>query len=83
MRAGSERGGRRIRLLAAVGLLAGCAMTQTIVDKMQVEPLSPTPFHQQLDTKQQCMHCHTELAAAPAVPHPDYKNCAACHVAQP
>ena len=71
------RGGLRVLGFAAV--IAGCAMTRTIVDKMNAEPLSPAPFHQQLTDKQQCMHCHTQFAAAPTVPHPDYKNCAACH----
>jgi len=75
--------GRGLRVLGFAAVVAGCAMTRTIVDKINAEPLSPAPFHQQLTSKQQCMHCHTQIATAPAVPHPDYKNCAACHSAAP
>ena len=67
------------RIAIVFVFIAGCAATQTILDKMNVKRLSPTPFHQQLTQKPQCMHCHTQLPDAPAVPHPQYKNCAACH----
>ncbi len=60
-------------------LAAGCAVTQTIVDKMRVEPLSPTAFHASLRDTTQCTHCHAQVAAAPSVPHPQYKKCASCH----
>ncbi len=67
------------KLSALCVFVAGCAVTQTIVDKMRVEPLSPTAFHSSLTESTQCTHCHAEVAAAPSVPHPHYKKCASCH----
>ncbi len=52
---------------------------QTVVDTMRARPLTAQPFHIELNLKSQCMHCHRELAEAPAVPHPHYKKCIACH----
>ncbi len=66
-------------LVLPCAVVAGCAASRTIIDKMQSKPLSATPFHEALTDKAQCMHCHTQLAAAPAVPHPDYEKCVACH----
>ena len=66
-------------LTLAGALAAGCAASRTIIDKMQSKPLSATPFHVALTDKAQCMHCHTQLAGAPSVPHPDYKRCVSCH----
>ncbi len=70
------------RLLAVLVFVGGCAVTQTIADKMNVKPLSATPFHQQLTAKNQCVHCHTGAAGAPEVPHRQYKNCAGCHTTE-
>ncbi len=67
------------RLLAALVFAGGCTATQTIIDSMNKKPLPATPFHRQLTEKTQCMHCHTEISSAPAVPHPQYKKCASCH----
>ena len=69
----------RLSLFAICAVAAGCAATRTIVDSMRAQPLSPTPFHSQLSDKPQCMHCHTQIASAPPVPHPDYKKCTSCH----
>ena len=67
--------------IATLGLLilAGCTVTRTVIDRIRVEPLSPSPYHRQLTDKEQCMHCHAALASAPAVPHPQYKRCTSCH----
>jgi hypothetical protein len=67
--------------LAIVAVLAGCGALRTIHDRMTVDPLSPSQFHVRLTEKNQCLHCHEALKKAPAVPHPDYVRCAACHVA--
>jgi hypothetical protein len=70
---------RRGPLLVAAALLFGCAASRTIIDRINAEPLSDQAFHRQLTAKEQCMHCHSELANAPAVPHPEYKKCVSCH----
>ncbi len=74
------RCGRRFAAAALVSfVVAGCAAVTTVVDKMRAKPLSDAPFHVTLNDKTQCMHCHTQVAAAPRVPHPQYKKCIACH----
>jgi hypothetical protein len=66
-------------LVLGLLLLAGCGAMKRFHDRMVVRPLTPSPYHEQLTEKPQCLHCHTQLGGAPAVPHPDYDRCADCH----